>query len=75
MASKKKPSPNEDLLWKGVLCAAIGVIVLIAPQRIESPQLRDMVAGSSGLGWLALALGAGCLVLWGWRGYQQRKQP
>lgn len=73
MTSKKK-RPNEDLLWKGVLLAVIGLIVLIAPYRLQSPQLREIVAGSAGLGWLALALGAGCLVLWGWRGYQDWKR-
>jgi drug/metabolite transporter (DMT)-like permease len=73
MASKKK-LPNEDLLWKGVLLAVIGLVVLIAPYRLQSPQLRDIVANSAGLGWLALALGAGCLVLWGWRGYKQWKR-
>jgi len=70
----KKKQPNEDLLWKGVLLAVIGLIVLIAPYRLQSPQLREIVAGSAGLGWLALALGAGCLVLWGWRGYQDWKR-
>lgn len=70
----KKKRPNEDLLWKGVLLAVIGLIVLIAPYRLQSPQLREIVAGSAGLGWLALALGAGCLVLWGWRGYQDWKR-
>ncbi|MDR7096813.1 hypothetical protein [Hydrogenophaga laconesensis] len=74
MATKKK-LPNEDLLWKGVLLAVIGLIVLIAPHRLQSPELRDIVAGSAGLGWLALALGAGCVVLWVWRGYKLWKQP
>lgn len=73
MASKKK-LPDEDLLWKGVLLAVIGLVVLIAPYRLQSPQLRDIIANSAGLGWLALALGAGCLVLWGWRGYKQWKR-
>jgi drug/metabolite transporter (DMT)-like permease len=73
MLSKKK-LPDEDLLWKGVLLAVIGLVVLIAPYRLQSPQLRDIIVNSAGLGWLALALGAGCLVLWGWRGYQQWKR-
>jgi hypothetical protein len=75
MTSSKKQRPNEDLLWKGVLLAVIGLIVLIAPYRLQSPQLRDIVAGAAGLGWLSLALGAGCLALWGWRGYQDWKRP
>ncbi|MCW5672482.1 MAG: hypothetical protein KIT86_22720 [Hydrogenophaga sp.] len=66
--------PSDDLLWKGVLLAAIGLIVLIAPHRLQSPQLREIVAGSAGLGWLALVLGAGCLVVWGWRGYRHWKR-
>lgn len=73
MASKKKLH-DEDLLWKGVLLAVIGLVVLIAPYRLQSPQLRDIIVNSAGLGWLALALGAGCLLLWGWRGYQQWKR-
>lgn len=66
--------PSDDLLWKGVLLAAIGLIVLIAPHRLQSPQLREIVAGSAGLGWLALVLGAGCLVVWVWRGYRHWKR-
>ena len=73
MASKKK-LPDEDLLWKGVLLAVIGLVVLIAPYRLQTPQLRDIIANSAGLGWLALALGEGCLAVWGWRGYQHWKR-
>lgn len=72
--TSKNPLPNDDLLWKGVLLAAIGLIVLIAPHRLQSPALRDIVAGSAGLGWLALVLGAGCLAVWGWRGYRHWKR-
>ena len=70
----KKTRPNDDLLWKAVLFAVIGLFVLIAPHRLQSPELRDIVAGSAGLGWLSLVLGAGCLALWGWRGYQHWKR-
>lgn len=70
----KNQKPSDDLLWKGALLAAIGMIVLIAPHRLQSPELRDIVAGSAGLGWLALVLGAGCVAVWGWRGYQHWKR-
>ena len=41
----KNQRPSDDLLWKGVLLAAIGLIVLIAPHRLQSPELRDIVSG------------------------------
>lgn len=70
----KKPRPNDDLLWKAALFAFIGLFVLIAPHRLQSPELRGIIAGSAGLGWLSLVLGAGCVALWGWRGYQDWKR-
>ncbi|MDO9359913.1 MAG: hypothetical protein Q7T70_13070 [Polaromonas sp.] len=48
---------NNELLFKGCLCAAIGLAVLISPYFIKSPGMQGIVAGASLVGWFALVLG------------------
>lgn len=48
---------DMDLLIKGVLCALIGAVILLAPHIARSSSVRDMTAGASVVGWFALALG------------------
>ena len=45
------------LLHKGLLCALIGLAVLVSPFFIQSAALREVVAGSSLVGWFSLVLG------------------
>ncbi|MFI5444951.1 hypothetical protein [Polaromonas sp. UC242_47] len=49
---------NNELLFKGVLCALIGLAVLIGPYFISSPGMQGIVASASLVGWFALVLGA-----------------
>ncbi|MDW5443420.1 hypothetical protein [Polaromonas sp. SM01] len=49
---------NNELLFKGVLCALIGLAVLISPYFIKSPGMQGIVASASLVGWFALVLGA-----------------
>ena len=49
---------NNDLLIKGMLCALIGLGVLLAPYFITSPGMQGIVAKSALVGWFALVLGA-----------------
>ncbi|OGB09776.1 MAG: hypothetical protein A3E79_14895 [Burkholderiales bacterium RIFCSPHIGHO2_12_FULL_61_11] len=67
-ASRKADSKaNNDLLIKGLLCALIGLAVLASPWFIASPDIRDIVAQASLLGWLALVLAVGFIGVHVWR--------
>ncbi|MES2954158.1 MAG: hypothetical protein V4711_01820 [Pseudomonadota bacterium] len=48
---------NNELLFKGCLCALIGLSVLVSPHFIKSPGMQGIVAGASLVGWFALVLG------------------
>lgn len=48
---------NNELLFKGCLCALIGLAVLVSPYFIRSPGMQGIVAGASLVGWFALVLG------------------
>jgi VIT1/CCC1 family predicted Fe2+/Mn2+ transporter len=55
---------NNELLFKGVLCALIGLAVLVSPYFITSAGMQGIVAQSSLVGWFALALGAGFIAVY-----------
>ncbi|MEO8020792.1 hypothetical protein [Polaromonas sp.] len=55
---------NNELLFKGVLCALIGLAVLVSPHFITSPGMQGIVASSSLVGWFALVLGAGFIAVY-----------
>ena len=61
LADKKA---NGDLLLKGVLCALIGLGVLVSPYFITSPGMQGIVAKASLVGWFALVLGVGFIGLY-----------
>ena len=48
---------DNELLFKGVLCALIGLCVLIAPRFLNTPGLANATAELAPAGWFALALG------------------
>lgn len=49
---------DNELLFKGILCALIGACVLGAPYFPAAPSsLQAIVAGASLVGWFALVLG------------------
>ncbi|HQS30980.1 MAG TPA: hypothetical protein PLR78_04305, partial [Polaromonas sp.] len=52
-----KTQSSNDLLIKGILCAVIGLGVVLAPRFISAPGVQAVVANSSWVGWFALALG------------------
>jgi hypothetical protein len=58
---------NSDLLIKGLLCAFIGLGVLLAPAFITSPGMQGIVARSSLAGWFALVLGCAFIGVHVWR--------
>ncbi|EER58087.1 hypothetical protein AcdelDRAFT_4343, partial [Acidovorax delafieldii 2AN] len=38
---------DKELLFKGVTCALIGLVVLVAPYVARSPSVQDMMARSA----------------------------
>ena len=58
---------NNELLFKGILCALIGLAVLISPYFIKSPGMQGTVASASLVGWFALVLGVAFIGVYGRR--------
>lgn len=48
---------DKDLLIKGVLCALIGGVILLAPYVARSSSVQELMAGASIVGWFSLVLG------------------
>lgn len=55
--SSLKTKANNELLFKGIVCALIGLAVLVSPYFITSPSLQGIVSASRWVGWFALVLG------------------
>ena len=68
-------SGSNELLFKGLLCALIGLAVLLAPYFIKSPGVQSIVANSALVGWFALVLGCGFLLVYGRRRLTSRSGP
>lgn len=58
------PSPKSrlrkeqsELLFKGVTCAIIGAVILLAPYYARSLSVRDLMQQATLAGWFALVLG------------------
>lgn len=65
------PSPKDsakkadaELLFKSILCALIGLAVLLAPSFMAASGFRATVASASLVGWFALVLGCAFGVLY-----------
>ncbi|MBP3982010.1 MULTISPECIES: hypothetical protein [unclassified Acidovorax] len=61
-ADKASDKADKELLFKGVTCVLIGLVVLIGPYVARSPSVQDIMAQSALAGWFALVLGGGFLV-------------
>lgn len=48
---------DQDLLFKGIVCALIGLAVLAGPHFASSPAVRDITAQAAPAGWFGLVLG------------------
>ena len=55
---------DAELLFKSILCALIGLAVLLAPSFMSASGFRATVAGASLVGWFALVLGCAFGVLY-----------
>lgn len=75
--TKKPPTrkENTDLLQRGILCALIGLAVLISPLFMAPNGMREVVAGSALVGWFALVLGVAFLGLYFRRRVGSAKLP
>lgn len=48
---------DQELLFKGIVIALIGVAILLGPQFARSPAVQELLAGGRVVGWFALVLG------------------
>ena len=48
---------DKELLFKGVTCALIGLVILLAPYVARSASVRDLMSQAALVGWFALVLG------------------
>ena len=74
-ARRAAKDPSLDLLFKGILCAAIGLAVLIGPSFMGASPMRDTVGQSAVVGWFALALGVAFIVQFVWRRKSTPRPP
>lgn len=66
-SSKRSSLANSELLQKGLLCALIGLTVLLSPYFIKSPGMQRIVANATLVGWFALVLGCAFMVRYAMR--------
>jgi len=52
---------DAELLFKGVTCALIGVVILLAPYFARSASVQDLMRQAYVVGWFALVLGCAFL--------------
>ena len=53
---------DAELLFKGVVCALIGAVILLAPYLARSPSVQDLMRQVTLVGWFALVLGGAFVV-------------
>lgn len=58
---------DQETLFKGVTCALIGLVILLAPYIARSDSVREMMGQAALVGWFALALGIAFVVQWALR--------
>lgn len=69
--SPRQKKADHELLFKGVTCALIGALILLAPFFARSTSVRELMAQASVVGWFALVLGVAFLVQWALRRARQ----
>lgn len=60
-ARRALPKADKDQLVKGITCALIGCVILLAPYIARSPGVRELMAQAAAVGWFALVLGVALL--------------
>ena len=75
-APRKAPASKADkeVLFKGVTCALIGLVILLAPYLARASSVRELMAQASLVGWFAFVLGLAFIVQWGVRRAKARRR-
>lgn len=64
--SAPTPAPpskaDKEMLFKGVTCALIGLVIVLAPYVARSGSVRELMGQVAAVGWFALVLGAAFIV-------------
>ncbi|MCZ8092762.1 MAG: hypothetical protein O9331_04660 [Acidovorax sp.] len=64
--SAPTPTPpskaDKEMLFKGVTCALIGLVIVLAPYVARSGSVRELMGQVAAVGWFALVLGAAFIV-------------
>lgn len=66
---------DREVLFKGVTCALIGLVILLAPYIARSGSVRELMAQAALVGWFALVLGLAFIVQYGLRRARNRRTP
>jgi len=54
---------NHNYLFRGIACIVIGAAVLLAPHFFGQTGIGQAAGGATVVGWFAIALGAGLVIL------------
>lgn len=63
---------DSELLFKGVVCALIGVIILLGRYWARGSSVRELLQEAHLVGWFVLVLGCAFLIRYG---LNRRKKP
>lgn len=64
--TQRRRAPARELLFKGVVCALIGAVLLLGPHLARSESVRDLMRQAHLVGWFALVLGAALVLRFLW---------
>lgn len=64
---------DKEMLFKGVTCALIGLVILLAPYVARSTSVRELMAQVTLVGWFALVLGLAFLVNYALRRFKAQR--
>lgn len=74
-APRQAPASKADkeVLFKGVTCALIGLVILLAPYVARATSVRELMTQASLVGWFAFVLGLAFIVQYGVRRAKARR--
>jgi uncharacterized membrane protein HdeD (DUF308 family) len=62
-AMASKPTRPPRMYERGILCALIGIAIIVGPRFLQSSRFYEMVSGAYVVGWFALVLGIALTVV------------
>ena len=62
-AMASKPTRAPRMYERGILCALIGIAIIVGPRFLQSSRFYEMVSGAYVVGWFALVLGIALTVV------------